>query len=103
MLGSSLLNILKEKISSLIFQNSHKIEENSFTRSRKLPFATIFSMILKAIKKSLSIECELLEPDELIIPPSKQAFSKARYKIKHTGFQELLEDSLIETYLKDPK
>ncbi len=60
-------------------------------------------MILKAVKKSLSIECELLEANELIIPPSKQAFSKARYKIKHTGFQELLEDSLKETYSNDPQ
>ncbi|MGL5029501.1 MAG: hypothetical protein ACRC6C_05430, partial [Wolbachia pipientis] len=31
----------------------------SFTRTRKLPFSTVFSMILKLVKKSLGIECEL--------------------------------------------
>ncbi|RLT61243.1 hypothetical protein WANA31_0857, partial [Wolbachia endosymbiont of Drosophila ananassae] len=34
----------------------------SFTRTRKLPFSTVFSMILKLVKKSLGIECELMEP-----------------------------------------
>lgn len=56
-------------------------------------------MILRLVKKSLAIECELIDPSGDSIVPSKQAFSKARYKISHIGFQELLEDSLSGTYI----
>lgn len=61
----------------------------------------MFSAILKLVKKSLGIECELLEFSESVIPPSKQAFSKGRYKIRHTGFKELLGLSLKIAY-EDP-
>jgi hypothetical protein len=62
----------------------------------------VFSMILKLVKRSLSIECELMQPLASRVPPSKQAFSKARYKIRHTGFIELLKDSLEVAYEDDP-
>lgn len=99
--GIKLIDHLKENAHSNNFQSSHKIGKNSFTRERKLGFPVVFSTILKSVSKSLGIECELLEPDESIIPPSKQAFSKARYKIAHTGFQELMDSSLAIHY-EDP-
>lgn len=102
MQGKALLSEYEQKIYLKLFQKSHTIGENSFTRNRKLPFPVVFSMILKLVKKSLGIECELLEPCSSKIPPSKQAFSQARYKIRYTGFQEFLEDSLKGTYTKDP-
>lgn len=43
-----------------------------------------------------------MEPSAEKIPPSKQAFSKARYNIRYTGFQELLESSLKHTYTENP-
>jgi hypothetical protein len=55
-------------------------------------------MILKLVTKSLSIECELLEEDETAVAPSKQAFSKARYKIHHEGFKALLFSGIKDTY-----
>jgi hypothetical protein len=91
-----------EQIHSQTFQKTHSIGEYSFTRKRKLNFPLVFSMILKLVKKSLGIECEFMEPDINVIPPSKQAFSKARYKIRHTGFIELLELSLKIFYEGDP-
>jgi len=100
--GSELVSKFKEKIYSKTFQKNVRIGKNSFTRERKLPFPMVFSMILKLVKKSLGIECELMEPLGFTIPPSKQAFSKARYKISHVGFQELLEDSLKGTYTNNP-
>lgn len=100
--ANSLLSNTKNKINSAPFQISHRLGENSFTRERKLTFPMVFSTILKLVKKSLTIECEWLEPCENKIPPSKQALSKARYKIRHTGFQELLEDSLVSTYKDEP-
>ena len=99
--GRELVLQFKERIYSEIFQQMHRIGENSFTRERKLTFPIVFSTILKLVKKSLGIECELMEPLVVKIPPSKQAFSKARYKICHTGFKELLELS-IETTYRDP-
>lgn len=100
--ASSLLFNTQNKIGTGLFQISHRIGENSFTRERKLTFEMVFSTILKLVKKSLSIECEWLEPCVNKLPPSKQALSKARYKIRHTGFQELLEDSLVSTYKDEP-
>ncbi|MCC2667357.1 MAG: hypothetical protein K0S63_1273 [Gammaproteobacteria bacterium] len=43
-----------------------------------------------------------MEPLDYKIPPSKQAFSKARYKISHTGFIELLQDSIEIAYKEEP-
>jgi hypothetical protein len=96
--GRAFIVQLKTKIYSKSFQSIHRIGSKCFMRQRKLTFPIVFSMLLKLVKKSLSIECELMEPSEKNIPPSKQAFSKARYKISHTGFQELLATSIETTY-----
>ena len=58
----------------------------------------MFSTILKLIKRSLPIECEILEENPSIIPPSKQAFSKARYSISHKGFQEVTDQQVTSFY-----
>lgn len=99
--GNSFLELIKENLYNLIFQKSHRIGKNSFTRKRKLEFPMVFSTVLKLVTRSLGIECEWLEPDPARIPPSKQAFSKARYKISHTGFKELLDISL-DVHYADP-
>lgn len=44
-----------------------------------------------------------MDPLTCKIPPSKQAFSKARYKICHTGFKELLELSIQTAYQDEPE
>lgn len=85
-----------------MLQQAHSKGKNIFTRSRKLTFPVVFSTILKLVKRSLGIECELMQSLPRKISPSKQAFSKARYKLAHTGFKELLEDSLRIAYQKDP-
>jgi hypothetical protein len=100
--GSKLLTKLKDKIYCKLFQSSVRIGEKSFSRKRKLPFPLVISMLLRLVKKSLAIECELLSLDPEHIPPSKQAFSKARYKISHQCFQEFLDDTLAGTYTQDP-
>jgi hypothetical protein len=79
--ANSLLSNTKNKINATLFQSTHRIGENSFTRERKLTFPMVFSTILKLVKKSLAIECKWLEPCESKVPPSKQALSKARYKM----------------------
>ncbi|MCT4697171.1 IS4 family transposase [Candidatus Cardinium sp. TP] len=85
-----------------MFQRAHAKGKNIFTRKRKLTFPIVFSTILHLVKRSLGIECELMEPLSCKIPPSKQAFSKAKYKFAHTGFKELLQDSMRIAYQEDP-
>ena len=46
----------------------------------------------------MQIECEFLESDPKKNAPSKQAFSQARYKMKHTGFIELFNETIAEFY-----
>lgn len=96
----SFFNELFETIDVPQFQNRHKIGIKSFTRERKLTFKLVFSTILKFVTRSLSIECELLEANENKLPPSKQAFSKARYKLSHECFEELLRDSTKFYYMR---
>lgn len=96
--GIYLINQSKELIYSTEFQSLHRITTAAFSRKRKLPFSKIFAMILKLVKKTLSIECELLGMLDSDTPPSKQAFSKARYKIKHTGFKELAQFGVRNFY-----
>lgn len=96
--GEYLVNQSKNLIYSHEFQLLHRIAVTDFSRKRKLPFVKIFAMILKLVKKSLLIECELLGSNESDMPPSKQAFSKARYKINHTGFKELAHFGVSKFY-----
>lgn len=100
--SNKLICRIKKTIYSQYFLNKHKINSKFFTRRRKLKFATVIATILKLAKKSLQLECELLEPDVNKLPPSKQAFSKARYKFSHTGFQELLKITLQESFEQNP-
>ncbi|CAH2559787.1 IS4 family transposase [Cardinium endosymbiont of Oedothorax gibbosus] len=99
--GKNIILRIKDTIHLRKFPVKHCLAKNSFTRRRKLTFPVVFSMILRLVKKSLGIECELMEPSTFKIPPSKQAFSKARYKIAHTGFKELLDLSLQTAYQGD--
>lgn len=100
--GNKLIDKIKEVIYSQHFLDKHKINSKFFTRRRKLEFATVVATILKLAKKSLQLECEFLEPNVHKLPPSKQAFSKARYKFSHTGFEELLKISLQESFEQNP-
>jgi len=92
---------IKDKVSSAMFQSAHSKGANAFTRKRKLTFPKVFSSILSLVKRSLGIECELMAPLTYQLPPSKQAFSKARYKLSYTGFKELLQDSIRIAYQND--
>jgi hypothetical protein len=93
-LSYRILRGMLELIRGVEFSAKHRVG-NSFIRERKLPFCMVFGMILKLVKKSLSIECELLNMGH---PPSKQAFSKARYNISHTGFKEVHEYTVNSAY-----
>lgn len=95
-------NQVVTKIQSTIvntqFISQHRYSPKAFTRSRKLPFGTVVSTILQLAKRSLQIECNLLGEREMTDPASKQAFSKARYKVRYTAFQALNDQFLEDVY-----
>lgn len=95
-------NQVAAKIQSTIahpeFISKHRNSLKAFTRNRKLPFGTVVSTILQLAKRSLQIECNLLGEREMSDPASKQAFSKARYKISYTAFKALNDQFLEDVY-----
>lgn len=82
------------------FRDMHKVNETDFTRSRKLPFVSVFILIIKNSVKSL--QCMLNEfvlTNNLDYTVTSGAFTKARKKLRHGAFVELNE-GLTEIYYK---
>lgn len=96
---------IQEKLISLIhsvsYAQAHRLDEKFFNRKRLLSFAILVSLILQKISKSLQIEANLLGDFLKQSPVSKQALSKARYKIGISAFQELHERTLAMHYCKN--
>lgn len=87
--GLQLIQGIRQLLNDSEFIKRSKVHSKDFVRSRKLVFSCVIIMLLRLMKRSLMIECELMSPQPNIIPPSKQAFSKARYKLKPTAFKEI--------------
>lgn len=84
----ALIKNVKNLISSDEFRIKHSLEQNAFTRNRKLSFQDIIYFILGLPRKSLSTELDLFfETQDYTV--SKQAFSKARYKITPQAFEDI--------------
>lgn len=84
----TLIKNVKNLIASDEFRIKHSLEQNAFTRNRKLSFQDIIYFILGLPRKSLSTELDLFfEEQEYSV--SKQAFSKARYKIASQAFEDI--------------
>ena len=95
-----IINHLQLKIGSEDFKDNHRVQANFFTRSRFLNFTTVMMSLINKLNKSLSVEVTkfLQRFGKGIV--SKQAFSKARYKISHKAFIELNETLLNGYYTK---
>ncbi len=87
-----LIKNVKTLITSDEFRTKHSLEDNAFTRNRKLSFQDIIFFILGLPRKSLPTELDLFfEEKEFSV--SKQAFSKARYKISYQAFEDIFQMS----------
>jgi len=77
----------------------HKTSEKDFTRNRKMGFVDIILFQISNASKSLGVELHKYLRSSKIRETaySKQAYSKARMKIKHSGYIEL-NNSLLEEY-----
>jgi hypothetical protein len=75
-----------------------RINENDFTRDRKLTFGRLVTFIINLTRSSLQVE--LYNFADFLGEPSstKQAFSKARKKLSAMVFKLLNQKLIIETY-----
>ena len=85
------------------YKEETRVSKTCFTRDRKLPFKDLMVFLLRGAYKSLSVELESffqkLGKDGASL--SKQAVSKARRNIKHTGFVKI-NDTIVEEYYSEP-
>ena len=90
-----LLRLILNIAGNVRFEKRHKVNEQVFTRERKLPFRTVLKLLLRKSVKSLQVVlnewCENLDYEI-----SASALSQARRKLRHTAFIELLEKSVVQ-------
>ncbi len=98
-----LIQNVKTLISSNEFKIKHCLDKNAFTRNRKLSFQDIICFILGLPRKSLPTELDLFFEGKGH-SVSKQAFSKARYKISSRAFEDIFQMSTdIFQFTNHPK
>lgn len=98
-----LIKNVKNLIDSADFKMKHSLEPNAFTRNRKLSFQDIIYFILGLPRKSLPTELDLFF-EKQGYSVSKQAFSKARYKISSQAFEDIFRMTTdIFQFTKQPK
>lgn len=96
------MNVLQNACVDPSFINRHRRSSTFFCRRRKLSFSVIVGTLIQLVKQSLQIVCNQLgDFFRMTEPVSKQAFSKARYKLSHTTFIELNDMALQAYYQKD--
>jgi hypothetical protein len=87
--SSLLLTEFRTALVSKKFLEMHRVTPTSFTRTRTLTFGKIVGTLLQKVCKSLQIECNFLGALLSEASVSKQAFSKAWYKVGVSTFQDL--------------
>lgn len=89
-------NLKKKILYDKEFLGRARMHKNNFTRQRLLPFSLVMCMVLRLIRVSLQNEVEnifkwLRIPKK---PPTGEAFSKARNRIRWEAFEELFQDGV---------
>lgn len=85
-----IFEVLKERLHEADFKETYRRQSNFFIRERSLNFVTVVMTLLNNISKSLSVELnKFLQQLGKGLFVSKQAFSQARYKLRHEAFIDL--------------
>lgn len=95
-----ILEQIRELLLSENLKKICKLNEQSFTRSRLLPFPILVSYIANFIRRSLQFEISSFASFMDLPDVSKQAFSKARKNLSPVVFQ-LLNAKLIDEFYSD--
>lgn len=89
---------VKERLQSESFITKHREKNNYFCRCRKINFYMVIITLINKLTKSLNVEISKFmlnfNQGDLV---TKQAFSKARYKLKPEAFVDL-NDTFVEAY-----
>jgi hypothetical protein len=94
---------MSDELNSIKFINNHKTSSKDFTRLRKLPFVTLFILILRNSVKSLQVMLnEFILQLKVDWTITASAFSQARKKLKHTAFMALNE-GFVSLYYREKK
>lgn len=83
------------------FSARHRTSPKAFTRIRSLPFPLVTALIMRKGVKSLQNLVNEAIGQLGGTPVSASAFSKARYRLKHTAFIELNRKAVVETLYGD--
>lgn len=83
------------------FSARHRASPQAFTRVRALPFALVVALVMRKGVKSLQNWVNEAVGAVGGSPVSASAFSKARYRLKHTAFIELNRKAVLETLYGD--
>jgi hypothetical protein len=76
-----------------------RLRENSFTRNRKMPFASALSFLLDMRKTTLQTRLNLyFQHTEGGEPISQQAFSKLRMNFDHSPFETMVREAVKKEY-----
>ncbi len=74
-----------------------------FTRLRCLPFALVLIMILRKSTKSLQCIVNEMTSSLGLEGISASAYSRARYKLKHTAFIDLNRKAIVAVVYQDDR
>ena len=93
-LYANLINLLNNIISSNQFIERHRLQKNSFTRNRSLPFKSVILFLINLLKSSIQNELDKFFkaittedlPDRVV---TGSAFTQARKKLSHRAFIEM--------------
>lgn len=93
--GTALLKEVKQVLFSQELKSKHRVSEQDFVRNRKLPFHLVVLFIANFLKGSLQDELDqffqsIFRLDVATHHVCRSAFSKARRKLSHTVFIDLL-------------
>lgn len=95
------LETTRELITDAGFKARHRATEQAFTRTRRLTFALVLTLVLRKGVKSLQNMVNEAMGWLGEAPVTGSAFSQARYKLRHTAFIELNEAAVVGTVYAD--
>jgi len=92
--ANELVDYSIEQVKAVQFCRAHKVDPKFFTRASPLNFKNTSLIILNMVKRTVAVEVmNYFNHTDVVLSPSRQAFSEAREKIKYTAFKELFDKS----------
>lgn len=99
--AEGVLDRVNNKIKSRDFMERSRVDENDFTRNRKMPFCSLVYFMLNSIKQTLQKELtSFMSAFTKHSNITKSAFCQQRVKLKPEAFIEM-NDMLIEDFYTD--